>query len=350
MFLFFNKKKIRLPKYEVEHVVSTLSQVTDWGVRQLNVPETWTVTQGENKVALVIDTGCTEHPDLVDNMIIHKSKSFISYEDIYDLNGHSSHVCGIVAASDNNTGMVGVAPKAKIITCKTLDKNGSGSMKALEDALEYALELKPDVISMSLGSPIGTNKTHNLIKQLHSLNIPIICAAGNSGRDNDVHYPAKYPETITVTAFDKNGRPARFNSKGSEVDFSAPGVDIYSTWINNQYARISGTSMATPFITGIVLLLLAKHAKQELETGKNDCKTIEQIKEHLIKYADDRGAVGKDSTWGYGVIDPKNLILAANESDEEDDTEAIETPAPPPPEQECGFWCKLRKALKKIFY
>jgi len=336
---------VKLPPFEVTHVVSSLSQVTGWGIHQLNVPKTWSITKGAGICVMVIDTGYCDHSDLDGAMDGKASRSFLNYEtEKLDLNGHSSHCCGIIGARDNSSGMVGVAPECTIITCKVLGKDGTGDNNAVNDALRYAIQTKPDVISMSLGSSYYYAEQHNLIKELYKLNIPIIAAAGNDGRSGAVNYPGKYPETICVTAFDDKGRPARFNSTGDTVDFSAPGVDIYSTFLNNQYAKLSGTSMATPFIAGLVALLIAKHKKQELETGENDCVTVPQIKEHLVKYADDKGIVGKDSTWGYGVIDPLKLISHLHDTQKV----IIEEPIDIIKEKK-SLWIKLRRWFKKVF-
>lgn len=139
------------------------------------------------------------------------------------------------------------------------------------------------------------------------MNIPVVCSAGNSGQAG-VSYPAAYPETIAIAAFDKNGKIANFSSRGSEVDWSAPGVDIMSTYLNNKYASFSGTSMACPFMVGVIALMLSKHKKQERSNGKNDCRTVADIREHLLKYTNDKGTVGKDNDWGYGVIDVEKLL------------------------------------------
>lgn len=345
-------KDIFLYPFEVKHVVSTLSQTTGWGIKQLNVPDTWKITKGQGIKVMVIDTGYIDHPDLHGAMIIAQSRSFLSYEpQIDDSNGHSAHCCGIIGARNNDIGMVGVAPECNIITAKVLGSDGTGGFDAIRAALKYAIQVKPDVISMSLGSQSYDAEMHDLIQQLYKMNIPIIAAAGNDGKRkwgdrfiDTINYPAKYPEVICVAAFDKYGHPADFNSYGSDnIDFSAPGVDIYSTWINRQYVSISGTSMATPFVAGLVALLLAKHRKQEAETGQNDCKTVAQIKEHLVKYADDKGVVGKDLQWGYGVIDPVKLINA----------QEVTTPpeAPIDLEPETETWLdRLFKKLTKWFF
>ena len=239
-----NQQIIKLPPFTVKRVIASLSQVQGWGITQLNVPETWKITQGDDIIVMVIDTGYSDHPDLEDAVLIDKCKSFLNDEpDIDDRAGHSSHCIGIIAARNNEIGIVGVAPKYNIITVKVLGEDGTGDFNAIKDALRYAKKIKPHVISMSLGSDYYDPEFHQLIKDLYEMNIPIIAAAGNDGRSNAINYPAKFPETICITAYDKKGRPARFNSTGPEADFSAPGVDIYSTWLNKSYATLSGTCL-----------------------------------------------------------------------------------------------------------
>ena len=300
---------IFLPPYKVEHTLGTLSQSQGWHIRQLNVPKTWEYTRGCDITVMVLDTGCSDHTDLIANVDVLKRRSFLSHEpDLIDHNGHQTHVMGIIGAEDNAFGVVGVAPNCRMISCKVLDTQGSGDFRAIKQALRYAKQVRPHVINMSLGSHVHDPEVHYLIRELYEMNIPIVAAAGNDGRHDVVNYPAKYPETIAVSAYDQYGRPARFNSTGPQVEFAAPGVQIYSTWLNNTYARLDGTSMATPVITGIIALLLAKHHKQELETGENDCRTVEQIRHHLIKYTQSDGTIAKDDVWGYGIVDVKQAI------------------------------------------
>lgn len=298
-----------LPPFTVTHVVQTLSQVHGWGIEQLHVPDTWKITKGKNIRCLVLDTGFSDHVDLEGGIDKDASRDFVN-EGLDDLNGHSTHCLGIIGARDNSAGMVGVAPECTLITGKILNKQGTGGLNPIVKALQWARHLKPDVVSMSVGAPIYNRYIHTEIQRLYQMNIPVICAAGNNPKA-PVSFPAAFPETIAVTAYDKNGKPAFFNSIGEQVDFSAPGVDIYSTYLRQSYAELSGTSMSTPFMAGLVCLLLSKHRIQEEETGKNDCITVDQIKEHLIKYADDKGIVGKDHNWGYGVVNPREMFLHA---------------------------------------
>ena len=307
----YKSKRICLPPFEVEKVVSTLSQVTGWGLQELLVPDTWKVTEGEGQLVYVIDTGTPQHVDLEDSIDLGNCRNFTREKTIYDGNGHSTHCVGVITANNNEFGMVGVAPKSTVVCAKSLASDGSGAIKYFQRALEYALLLKPNVISMSLGFSDYNGTIHDIIKELYRMNIPLIAAAGNSGlRSGDsIQYPAKYPECISVAAFDETGNIADFSSKGERVDVTAPGVEVYSTWLNNEYAMLSGTSMACPFVSGVTALLLAKHKKQEQLTGKNDCRTVEEIRQHLTKYATDKGLIGKDREFGYGVINPSKLLL-----------------------------------------
>lgn len=333
------KKPIHLPPYTVKKVMATLSQTIDWGLKQLNVPDTWKITQGENITVMVIDTGMPDHHDLNEAILADKCKNFTDNKTKYDGNSHSTFCSGIIGARNNGIGIVGVAPKCNIITCKALGDDGSGAYEWINNALKYAIELKPDIVSMSLGGPQDDKTMHNLIKELTDMNIPVIVAAGNEGganqKKNMVGYPGKYEEAIAVAAYDKYGDIANFSSYGEEVDIAGPGVDIYSTYLNNGYAIESGTSFSCPFVAGVVALLLAKHRKQELETGKNDCYTVAQIKEHLYKYANDKGVIGKDPSWGVGIVDPNRSLLETAEN------------VKPPVKEKKKWW---QKVLDFLFY
>jgi len=315
-----NAKKVFLPPFKVERFVSTLGvdEVIDYGLLMTGVKDAWVVTEGEGITVMVIDSGYAPHDDLKDGMLIDKCKSFVSegHQTIEDLGcGHGTHCLGIIGGRKNGLGVIGVAPKCNIISVKVFDMTGSGDFSTINDALRYAIETKPDVVSMSLGSRDGDEEMERLLQTLNDMNIPVICASGNTGGLDDVNYPAKYESVIAVGAIDSDGKLTNFSSKGKEVDFVAAGKNVYSCWLANGYARLSGTSMACPFISGVVALLLSKHKKQEESTGMNDCVTVEQIVEHLRKYADRNGAVVKDSAYGYGMIDVKKLIEDGNDAE-----------------------------------
>ncbi len=293
--------------------VRSLNETIDWGLLKHNVPDAWNTTQGEGINIYILDTaGNTNHPDLKENLL--GGINFSVSKTLHDLNGHGTHCAGIIAASRNNRGMVGVAPKAKVFLVKVLNDNGSGTFQSLETGLKYCYDLiikkspnRPHIISMSLGASVPMPSIYSWIKKLYNLDVPVICAGGNEGKDG-VLYPAVYDETIAIGAYDINERLASFSSIGSQIDFTTPGVNIYSTWKNNQYALLSGTSMAAPFMAGVVALLLSKHMKQEEMGIPNNCKTVPQIVEHLVRHSIDKGSVGKDSGWGWGILDVNTLL------------------------------------------
>ena len=241
------------------------------GITMINSSFMWNKNiTGKNVKIAVIDTGCDlTHKDLQDNII--GGRNFTSEDngnvDIYqDYNGHGTHVCGTIAASKNNNGVIGVAPDAKLIILKALDKNGSGTLKGIVDAINYAVSLKVDIISISVGTPSNTPELHNAIINAINKNILVVCAAGNEGDDNpatdEYSYPGAYNEVISVGAIDFKKSAARFTDSNKEVDVVAPGVNIVSTYLNGSYAFLSGTSMATPHITGALALLIEWSTKE----------------------------------------------------------------------------------------
>lgn len=300
-----------IPPFKVKEIydVESLSQNIPWSISDLNIPDVWSESKGEGITVLVLDTGIEDHEDLKNNVISDRCASFIKTESIpRDFNGHGTASSGVIACEDNATGIVGVAPKVKVIVAKVLSRSGQGSIQAIEDGLEYAWKIRDsiDIINMSLGakSPF-TAKGYKYIVDLYNYGIPIIAAAGNNPSDG-VLYPAKYNEVFAVGAYGFNVTRdiANFSAIGDEVDFAAPGEEIVTTWLGNKYAVLQGTSFACPYVAGIVALLLSKYKKE----GKK--LTVAEIKQKLIDSCIDKGPVGKDNKFGYGIISPKHLILS----------------------------------------
>ena len=317
-------KKTTLPPVKLELVLSSLSEIEDWGLVEHNIPKVWQKIKGKGVTVAVIDTGMPRHEDIGENAVL--GLNCIPGQDPYDNHGHQTHCVGIICAKDNDRGMVGVAPLAKSLCIKGLSDSGSGTYMALNQALQFCIDSKPDLVSMSLGGRAPSKDMHDKIKTLTRMNIPVICAAGNDGAAG-VNYPAAFPETIAVGAYDKYGRIAGFSSKGDQVDFAAPGVQIYSTYLNGRYARMSGTSMACPFMAGVVALMIAKWKKDNKHNY-----TVDEIKTMLMQFSDDKGVIGKDKDWGYGVVDVDRMLIG---SDPEPEPEPEPEPTPEPePEPE----------------
>lgn len=285
------------------------SQVLGWEVTKFNIPNQWKYSEGNGVVVAVIDTGCDlDHPDIKNNLLgginlIDKKK------DPIDDNGHGTHVSGTIAAENNSQGMVGVAPKTKILPIKALDAQGNGNNKSIADAIIHAANRKCDFITMSLGSPYDSLDIKKAIKFATSRGCVIFCAAGNSGPNTPIMYPAKYPETIAIGSIDRNLRRSNFTCAGTELDFLSPGQDIFSCVPDNGYAYMSGTSMANPFAVGCACLVLG-YAKKNKLTSKlnNNTKYIDLFKKSSLKLKNQQFRDKKEYE-GYGIIQPNLDIL-----------------------------------------
>jgi len=305
--------RYKLPRFAYEPALLALAETIDWGIKIIGVPNFWSQTKGEGIRVAVLDTGIDyAHPDLKD--AIEDMKDFSgSRSGPNDTNGHGTHVSGTIAARENSSGVIGAAPLAKILTGKVLGDDGSGSDQSVAAGIRWAIQKKVDIISMSLGAPQYSRLIHSAIKEAHKKGIFIITAAGNEGPSLDtVGYPARLPECLAVGAIDRNLKVTRFSSRGDTVDIVAPGDQILSTYPPKRHARLSGTSMATPLVSGVVALMLAKHKKVG---GGTPIKNNKDLIEHLHKTAIDAGPQGFDPQYGYGIINPKSLLNIAEKPD-----------------------------------
>lgn len=296
----------RLPPFEVQEIFVGLSETQDWGLRLLNIPSLWRYSEGEGIKVAVLDTGISlNHPDLAGAVPIHNYKDFtISPHGISDQQGHGTHCAGIIAARKNNNGIVGVAPKAELIIGKVLGDDGSGTGQDIANGIDWAVDKGADIVSMSLGAQVDIPLIYQAIKKAVSKDVLFICAAGNDSL-NHVDFPGAYKETVATGSINKNKRLSTFSSIGKEVTVVAPGEDILSTYPPNSYAKLSGTSMATPFVAGVAALILSKHKKIG---GDSPINTQKDLEEHLSMTAIDLGAIGFDNKYGWGLINPESLV------------------------------------------
>lgn len=298
----------KLPPYKVERVVMAASEIVDWGLEMFTIPSFWKQTQGEGIKVAVLDTGIDSvHPDISD--AIRETKDFSnSPSGPTDVDGHGTHVSGIIAARKNSQGVVGVAPKAELYIGKVLGDNGYGSSRGISDGIRWATEKGVNIISMSLGSSFYDESIHNAVKDAVSNDVFVICAAGNEGpRLNTVSYPGALPETIAVGSIDRRRKVSYFSSRGGQVDVVAPGDEILSTYPPGGFAVLSGTSMAAPFVSGVVALILSKHRDFG---GETPIESQAQLIQHLRKTAIDAGPAGFDPDYGFGLINPEQLLLS----------------------------------------
>jgi len=279
------ERKMHLIPYQFIAHVEEVTEVPK-GVEMIQAPKVWEKTKGKGMTIAILDTGCDlTHPDLKDRII--GGRNFTNDDngnkDVYrDYNGHGTHVAGTMAATQNQRGVVGVAPEANLLIVKVLDKNGSGQYDWIINGIYYAIEQQADIISMSLGGPEDVSELHEAIQKAVEHNILVVCAAGNEGdgqdATNEFDYPGSYNEVISVGAVNLDRRISDFSNSNNEVDLVAPGETILSTYLNGKFATLSGTSMATPHVSG-ALALIKVLANQSFEREL----TVPELYAQLIK-------------------------------------------------------------------
>ena len=333
----------------IEGDVTKLGQSVGYHIKNFGIPKMWSQCAGEGVRVAVLDTGCDiKHKDLAKASVYNynpvaelsgKAKSlrgkFKRYKqlarrtrsrrakkkylklarrfrqklknytsNVSDGDSHGTHVSGIVRAHNNAIGVVGIAPKCELMVIKVLDDNGYGTWNGIADGIRAAVNYGADVINMSLGGSRGNSSLASAIKYANRKNVPVVCAAGNDGKTKRLCYPAEYPETIAAGALTKENTRASFSQTGSRLEFMAPGVNIVSTIPKSRYGKMSGTSQASPWITGIITLMISKHKKHG---GNTPVDTVQQIREHLKKISVDMGPGGHDKKTGHGLIDVSKL-------------------------------------------
>ena len=276
-----------------------------WGLTAIGAPSVWKITRGAGVTVAVIDSGSGPHPDLDANLDAGRTMfGFIDSVGVVDIDnaGHGSHVAGIIAAvADNAIGGSGVAPQSRILPIRVLDAHGSGDSKDVSKAVRFAVDSGAKVINLSLGGSTESTSLTAAIQYAVDRNVLVVAAAGNGAADSTPKWPGASDLVIAVTAVDRNISVASFDQRGDYIDLAAPGVSIIST-ASNDYKIQSGTSMAAAFVTGAAALLFA--AQPSI--------TALQVRDILQRTATDIGAAGRDTTFGYGLI---NLVAAFAELD-----------------------------------
>lgn len=288
------KNNPNIAHFEVDQNVQIENQTQDWGIPKVQAPSAWqSGFTGRGVKISVVDTGISPHPDLT----IAGGASFSNVTRSYaDDNGHGTHVAGIIAARNNSIGTVGIAHEASIYAVKALEANGNGSLSSIIAGIDWSISNRMDIINLSLGTTSHSSTLQQVVDRANNSGILVVAAAGNNGRADGsgdlVNYPARYNSAIAVAATDINNNRASFSATGNTVEVAAPGVNINSTIVGNSYGRMSGTSMATPYVAGNLALL-----KQAYPTLSHN-----QLRTKLSQDAIDLGPAGRDPWFGNGLI------------------------------------------------
>ena len=291
---------VNVHNVKTEREIKPTREQTNWAGKLMSIPSLWRDTKGSGVKVAVLDTGADiDHRDLKPGILKHQDFTSSS---INDVQGHGTHVAGIIGARKNGFGFVGVAPECKLMIGKVLDDNGNGNYAWISAGIRWAVQNGADIINMSLG---GTENHISLFDAVHYAlykGVIIVVAAGNAGSmgSNSIAYPGKYGGVITVASHDNYGNRSGFSSHGGEIDILGPGSKIWSTYPDNKYSELSGTSMAAPFVSGLAALILAKHKKHK--NSKTPIRNTEEMREHLLRMAAHPG--WHDNKVGYGPLMP----------------------------------------------
>lgn len=277
-------------------------QSTPYGINMVKAADVWAkYNKGENVRVCVMDTGVNrDHPDLDNDRLFGYDGDALVSPWYRDLDGHGTHVSGTIAASDNNQGVVGVAPGAEIFTARVFSTNGQFFSSNIITALQACKDGGAQVVSMSLGGPYAVNYEMQAYTDLHEkFGIVTVAASGNTG-GSDLLYPASYDNVISVGSVNWNSDRSSFSTKNNKVDVAAPGSSILSTWENGGYATVSGTSMACPHVSGVVALMLSA----------NPSATPAEIFAALESSSENPNSKGRDDDMGHGIV---NALAAVEE-------------------------------------
>ncbi|HEX2615589.1 MAG TPA: S8 family peptidase, partial [Nitrososphaera sp.] len=246
---------------------TSIEYSSSWGLQDIGAePVHLSNYTGKGVKIGVLDTGIDyKHPDLATNY--KGGHDFINNDDDpMDDNGHGTHVAGILAAARNGKGVVGVAPDAELYAVKVSDNNGKGSFSGLAEGINWAIENHMDIVTMSITGEGGSMALAKAVSTAYDDGLILVAAVGN-GKGEGVLYPAAYKEVIGVGSVNEDNKLSSFSLTGSEVEIVAPGSAIKSTWPGGEYRLSSGTSMATPFVTGAIALLLGSNERDWSYTG-----------------------------------------------------------------------------------
>lgn len=321
---------------QVDHAVAAQVQPDDaryleqWNMPRIRMPEAWNViTDTSNLIIATIDTGIDlQHPDLRDqlwtnpgeiagNGVDDDGNGYIDdihgwhFYQVYsggqalpqdnglldDVNGHGTHVAGIIAAAGNNAqGVAGVAWRARLMPVRVLDNDAVGWESDVVRGLQYAVANGANVVNLSLGLATPGPALAEAVAQAEAQGVLLVAAAGNNG--GAALYPAAYPSVLSVGASTQADLRAAFSNRGSRLDLLAPGVDILSTWNGLPYFARSGTSMAAPHVAGVAALLRTLRPED----------SPAQIRACLLRTAHDLGVSGRDDDTGWGLLDAAKAL------------------------------------------
>jgi len=257
-------------------------QMIPWGVNHIKAPHAWKRSLGGTVQIGVIDTGIDPtHPDL--KLSVYRGINLLAPGMLpMDDNGHGTHIAGIIAASSSRQGILGVAPQASIHAVKAFDRMGSAFVSDIIAGINWCVVNQMNIINMSFGMRTYSRALEGAIRNAYKAGIIIVASCGNEGKRASIDYPARFPQVVSVGAVTRNGKVAAFSNKGKRIDIYAPGEKIFSCWLGGKYNELSGTSMATAHVSGVVALM------QSLHPGLDPMFIKQTLKRNTVPLAKDK--------------------------------------------------------------
>lgn len=283
------------------------SYPSEWHLPKISGPTAWSTTTGSSSVTIaILDTGCDPtHPDL-SSKYVPGWNFYDNNSDTHDVYGHGTGVAGTAAAfSNNGSGVASVAWNCKIMPIRISDLNGYGSISAMANGLTWAADLGVRVANISYR--VTTSPTVTSAAQYFQSRGGIVTIA--AGNETIFDSTADNPYVLTVSATTSSDTLASWSNTGNNIDLSAPGVNILTTLNGGGYGLWSGTSFSAPIVAGVAALVLST----------NPSLTPTQVQDILKQSANDLGAAGWDTSYGWGRVNAANAVAMA------------QTPPPPPP-------------------
>jgi thermitase len=287
------------------------SYSTQWHLPKISAPLAWDITPGSSGVIIaILDSGIdASHPDLA-GVLVPGYNFYSNNADTSDVFGHGTKVAGAAAAIGNNSvGVAGVAWQSRIMPMRVTDSTGYAYYSTIANALTWAADHGAKVMNISIGGVAGSSAITSAAQYVRGKGGVVVASAGNCGCWDGT---AENPSIISVSATDSSDNLTSWSNRGNYVDVSAPGASIKTTTKGGGYASVSGTSFSSPITAGVVALMMSANPS----LGPTDLEAL------LKANADDKGAAGWDSSYGFGRVNAHRAAAAATASVPPPDTAA----------------------------
>ncbi|MCZ6542035.1 MAG: S8 family serine peptidase [Planctomycetota bacterium] len=286
--------------FDLQYALLNTGQTGGIPDADIDATDAWDETTGSAALLLaVLDAGMDEHVEFAGRLVDGWNTASNNGDTSDSCGSHGTHVGGIAAATGNNTiGIAGVNWAVWVMPVRVL--NGcNGTESPLADGIIYATDHGADVINMSLQFADGTNYLHDAVTYGYMSGVVLVAAAGNFGFSGGVAFPARWDETIAVAATDNQDQRWSGSNQGPQLTVAAPGVNVWSLFGSANYAYMTGTSMATPHVSGLATLMLSLDGSL----------TPDEVRDILQATADDVDAPGFDNNTGFGRINANAALL-----------------------------------------